>query len=73
MESRAVIPLPQMAELMQENVVAERFREAYQIEIQIDITKTGAASPVREIVLHRHPPVSETIPFRQFRKPGSEI
>ena len=60
METRTVIRLPKMAELVQNHVVGKMFRQAQQIEIQVNIALGRAASPVREIVLYEDSGVLES-------------
>lgn len=54
MEMRAVIRHLEVTQFVEENVIAEGFREADQIEVQIDVAGTGTASPVGGIVLDGH-------------------
>ena len=54
MEMRAVIRFLEVTQFVEENVIAEGFREADQIEVQIDVAGTGTASPVGGIVLDGH-------------------
>ena len=46
MESRTMVRMPEVAELMEENVIPEVFRKPHDIEIQVDIPFSGTAAPI---------------------------
>ena len=73
MKTRTVIRLPKMAELVQNHVVSEVFRQAQEIEIQFDITLGRTASPVREIVLYEDLGVLESETAGQHFQSRGEI
>ena len=54
MEMRAVIRLLEVTQFVEEDVIAERFWETDEIEVQIDVAGTGTASPVGRIMLNGH-------------------
>lgn len=54
MEMRAVIRLLEVTQFVEEDVIAEGFRETDEIEVQIDVAGTGTASPVGGVVLDGH-------------------
>ena len=53
MKFRAVIRILQMAQLMQQHIVAQRFRQSHQIKVQIYVPSGGTAAPIRGIMLDR--------------------
>ena len=65
-----MIGVAQMTEFVQEHVIAERFGQTDQVQIQVDVSFRGATSPVRGIVLDRDAPICETIPLREEAKFG---
>lgn len=54
MEMRAVIRLLEVTQFVEEYVIAEGFRKADEVEVQIDVAGTGTTSPVGGIVLDGH-------------------
>ena len=50
-EPRAVVGVAEVAELVEEDVVPQLVREAYEVEVQVDVAFARAASPVRGVVL----------------------
>ena len=50
-ELGAVVGVTEMAELVEDDVVAKLVREAHEVEVQVDVTFARAASPVRGVVL----------------------
>lgn len=54
MEMRAVIRLLEVTQFVEEDVIAEGFRKADEVEVQIDVAGTGTTSPVGGIVLDGH-------------------
>ena len=60
-ELSSVIHVSEVAELMEHHKVPEIFRNTHKVEIQIDVPQTGAAPPVRGIVLNADLIVGEAI------------
>ena len=46
MESRAMIRMPEVAELMEENIIPEVFWKPYDVEIQVDTPFSGTTAPI---------------------------
>ena len=61
MESMAVIMMPQMAELMQQNIILQSKRKTDYIQIKIDIIPGRAATPIGRIMLDRHLVIDKAI------------
>ena len=68
MEMRAVIRLLEVTEFVEEDVIAERFWEADEIEVQIDVAGTRTASPVGGVVLDGHFAELEAVLFCKIRQ-----
>ena len=52
-ESFPVVRMPEVRQLMEKDIVAHGFREADEIEVQIDVAHSRAAAPIGGIVLDR--------------------
>ncbi len=50
-ELQAVVGVFEVAELVEDDVVAKLVREAHEVEVQVDVAFARAASPVRGVVL----------------------
>lgn len=68
MEMRAVIRLLEVTQFVEEDVIAERFWETDEIEVQIDVAGTGTASPVGGVVLDGHFAELEAVLFCKVRQ-----
>ena len=64
MELRAMVEVAQVAELVEQDIVPQRFLETHQVEIEVDIALGGTAAPVGDIVLDEDLPEGEAIPLR---------
>ena len=70
---RAVVGMVQMRELVQENIVLQRFGNAHQVQVQIDVSFRGAGAPVGGIVLDDDAVVFEAIAGSEGGEPGREL
>lgn len=68
MEMRAVIRLLEVTQFVEEYVIAEGFRKADEVEVQIDVAGTGTTSPVGRIMLDGHLVEMESILVGKIRK-----
>lgn len=68
METGAVIRLLEVTQFVEENVVAEGFRKADEIKVQINVAGTGTASPVGRIMLDGHLVKMESVLVGKIRK-----
>ena len=50
-EGGAVVGVPEMAELVEDDIVPQLVRDAHKVEVQVDVPFARAASPVGGIVL----------------------
>ena len=69
----AVVLMTEMAEFVEQDIVLEDMGKADDIQVQIDVTFGGAASPVRCIVLYGNAVVCESITDGQSGKSRREF
>ncbi len=61
MEGMAMVMMPQMAEFMEKDIVAEDVREADDVQVEIDVAAGRAAAPVGRVMLDGQPVVYEAV------------
>ena len=67
-EAGTVVEVAQVAELVQQHIVAERSGQADKVEVQVYVPFCGAAAPVGGIVLDADAAVCETVADGKARK-----
>ena len=55
MEGMAMVMMAQMAQLMKKHIVLQDTRKTYYIQIEIDVSLSGTAAPIRCVMLDSHP------------------
>ncbi len=72
-EGRSMVMMPEVAELMEEDIVLEGLREADDVQVEIDVGAGRAAAPVGGVVLDGHVVVYESIPCGEFGEAGRKF
>ena len=67
-----VVVMPQMRQLVKQDIVAQRLGQTDEIEIETQIPSGRAAAPVGDIVPHGHFPIPEPVSFREKGEPCRE-
>ena len=68
-----VVHLPEVAQLVEHDVVAQVLREPHEIEVQIDIALSGTAAPIGDIVLDAHIVIAEAVSVGELFQPHWEL
>ena len=55
MEGMAMIMMTQMAQLMKKHIVLQDTRKTHYVQIEIDVSFSGTAAPIRCVMLDSHP------------------
>ena len=61
MEGMAMIMMTQMAQLMKKHIVLQDTRKTHYIQIEIDVSLSGTAAPIRCVMLDSHPVIEKII------------
>lgn len=72
MEFGTVVHMLEMAELVEDDIVAKVLRKAHQIKVEIDVLLRRAAPPVGDIVLDRDPAIFESVGCGQLGHAAGE-
>ena len=73
MEGITMVMVAQMAEFVEEDIVAQHLRKAHEIEVKIDIILSRTAAPVGGIMLDRYPIIYKAISVRQFFQTNRQL
>jgi hypothetical protein len=68
-EFRSVVKIPEMAELVEDNIVPQFIGKVNQPQIQVNVALGGAAAPVAQVVLDENAVVFESVKVCQLPKP----
>ena len=70
MEGRRMVRMAQMAELVEEHIVAQFFRQKDEGKVQVDVSLAGATAPVRFVALDAYRIIAEPMQEGQLPEAG---
>ena len=68
-----MVMMTKVTEFMEKDIILKDPRQAYDVQIEIDVSLCGAASPIGSIMLDRDTVIQEVIPVGQDGKPSREF